>query len=213
MGLGWGRGGAAERCGGGSRDRAAAAAAVVAAGAVEESARARNPRGGSEPRPGPGPSRRRQEPRDVQDNEHPALTSASAAASAPGSHPADLGWGRQEGSGRGEVSARVSLLTFNLGMRWLGMRRARRSATAATGVLSAEDKQKLRGSSPRHLRLRHPLPGSDTPNPRQLLSFPPAATKEVGRTEGGVRSQGGRQAGGEEREIRLLGGLLIWMAV
>lgn len=52
-----------------------------------------------------------------------------------------------------------------------------------------------------------------TPPTLELLGFPPAATKEVGRTEGGVRSQGGRQAGGEEREIRLLGGLLIWMAV
>lgn len=123
-------------------------------------------------------------------------------------------WGGGDGRDPGEERCLLEfpLLTFNLGMRWLGMRRARRSATAATGVLRAEDKQKLRGSSPRHPRLRHPLPGSDTLNPRQLLSFPPAATKEVGRTEGGVRSQDGRQAGGEEREIRLLG-LLIWMAV
>lgn len=52
-----------------------------------------------------------------------------------------------------------------------------------------------------------------TPPTLELLGFPPAATKEVERTEGGVRSQGGRQAGGEEREIRLLEGLLIWMAV
>lgn len=54
---------------------------------------------------------------------------------------------------------------------------------------------KAPGSSPRPPRLRHPLPGSDTPNPGQLLGFPPAVTKEVGRTEGGVKEPG-REAGG-----------------
>lgn len=104
-----GVGGAVPRRGGRCRGRAAAAA-VAAAGAVEESAGARSPRGGSETQP--GPSRRRRAPRDVQDDERRALTSASAAASTPGSLPSGHGAGEPGGARERPKSTRVSPTEF-----------------------------------------------------------------------------------------------------
>lgn len=74
---------------------------VAAAGAVEESARARSPLGGSEPRPEPRQSRRQPALKDVLDNKRQALTSASAAAaaaSAPGCLPSRPGAGEPGGA-------------------------------------------------------------------------------------------------------------------
>lgn len=51
-----------------------------------------------EPGPGPGQNGRLRAPLDVQDNERRALTSASAAASTPGSLPSGHGAGESGGA-------------------------------------------------------------------------------------------------------------------
>lgn len=96
--------------------------------------------------------------------------------------PADMGWGSREGPGRGGVSARFSLLTFNLGTRCLGMR------SEAARVLSAEGKQKRRGSTAR-------TPGLRNPPPWAAAGFPSGCDQGGGKKRR-RRKELGREAGG-----------------
>lgn len=80
--------------------------------------------------------------------------------------PPQRTWGGEAGRGPGKEGCwpEFPLLTFNMGLRCLGMQRDRRSAAAA-GVLSAEGKQKALGSSPRTPGLQHPLWARTPPAP------------------------------------------------
>lgn len=148
------------------------------------------------------------------DNQRRALTSApaAAAASAPGSLPSRHGAGETGGAREEGCLPEFPLLTFNLGTRCLGVQRALRSAAGAAGALYAEGKHKPQEPPPQPAGLGHPL-RAQTPRIQgsHLVSLRLRPRRWEGEREGG-RSQGGRRASGEEREIRLLGGLLIWMA-